>query len=213
MDNKLNPLIILGAGGHASVLADILQQQNRDIVAIVTPDTKQANAVFEGIRIINKDEDVLKFEPSTISLVNGVGSMPDSTSREEIYQRFINKGYYFETVVSDNAIVSPYATLADGVQVMSGVVIQAGTIIRENCIINTSAVIDHDCKIGRHNHIAPSATLSGGVITGDCVHIGTGSNVIQLVRIGSEVVIGAGATVTRNIESGKTVYPAKTFIR
>lgn len=213
MVNLLKPVVVLGAGGHASVLIDILKQQGREVIAIVTPDIKQTNAVFEGIKMFIQDEDVLKFEPSDISLVNGIGSMPGSKLREGIYQSYNDKGFHFETIISDNAIVSPYAMLASGVQVMAGAVIQAGTVISENCIINTSAVIDHDCNVGRHNHIAPSATLSGGVITGDCVHIGTGSNVIQLVKIGSEVVIGAGATVTRNIESGKTVYPAKTFIR
>jgi sugar O-acyltransferase (sialic acid O-acetyltransferase NeuD family) len=145
--------------------------------------------------------------------VNGIGSIPGSKLRLDIYQKFIDKGFHFKTVISGNAIVSPYALLSDGVQIMSGVVIQAGAVINENSIINTSAVIDHDCNIGCHNHIAPSATLSGGVITGDCVHIGTGSNIIQLIKIGSGVVVGAGATVTKDIESGRTVYPAKTFIR
>ncbi len=213
MGKQLKPVIVLGSGGHAAVLVDILKQQNRKIIAIVTPDTKKIRAVFDDIKVFLNDREILKFEPETISLVNGIGSMPGNRLRESIYQEFIDKGYRFETVISNSAEISPYATLEDGVQVMAGAIIQVGTTVSENCIINTSAVIDHDCKIGRHSHIAPSATLSGGVAAGDNVHIGTGANVIQLIRIGSEVVIGAGATITKNIESGKTVYPAKTFIR
>lgn len=201
----------MGAGGHAAVLIDILKQQKRKIIAIVSPDHMPRGLVFDGIKVLLQDSDVLKFEPETISLVNGIGSIPGNKLRENIYNNFIDRGYHFETIVSDNAVVSTYATLAGGVQVMAGAVVQVGTIISANSIINTSAIIDHDCEIGRHNHIAPAATLSGGVITGSGVHIGTGANIIQLVTIGANVVVGAGATITKNIEKNTICYPARIF--
>jgi sugar O-acyltransferase (sialic acid O-acetyltransferase NeuD family) len=211
LGKQLKPVIVLGAGGHAAVLIDILKQQKREVIAIVSPGLMQKSSIFDGIKVLLQDEDVLKFEPETISLVNGIGSIPGSMIRENIYKGFIDKGYHFETVVSDNAIVSPYSILADGVQVMAGAVIQVGTMISENCIVNTSAVIDHDCEIGCHNHIAPGATLSGGVMTGPGVHIGTGANIIQLVTIGAGVVVGAGATITKNVEKNTICYPARIF--
>lgn len=211
MDNKLKPVIVLGAGGHAGVLVEILKLQKREIIAVVNPGHKQRGPVFEGIKVLVQDEDVLKFEPETVSLINGIGSIPGDKLRENIYQSFIDKGYHFEAIVSDYAIVSPYAMLADGVQVMAGAVVQSGTTISANCIINTSAVIDHDCEIGRHNHIAPGAILSGGVITGDGVHIGTGANIIQLITVGADAVIGAGATITKDVEKNTICYPARIF--
>jgi sugar O-acyltransferase (sialic acid O-acetyltransferase NeuD family) len=208
---KQKPVIVLGAGGHAAVLIDILKQQKRKIVAIVSPDFTQKGPVFDGIEVLLQDKDVLNFEPETITLVNGIGSIPGNKLRENLYKDFIDKGYHFETVVSDNAIVSHYAILADGVQVMAGAVIQVGTSIGANCIINTSAIIDHDCEIGRHNHIAPGATLSGGVVTGDGVHIGTGANIIQLITVGADVVVGAGTTITKDVEKNTICYPARIF--
>jgi len=213
LGKQLKPVIVLGAGGHAAVLIDILKQQKRKIIAIVSPDLTQKGPIFDGIKMFFQDEDVLKFEPEMISLVNGIGSIPGNKLRENLYKDFTDRGYHFEIVVSDNAIVSPYAKLADGVQVMAGAVVQAGTLISENCIINTSAVIDHDCEIGCHNHIAPGATLSGGVITGDGVHIGTGANIIQLITVGANVVIGAGTTITKSVEKNTVCYPARIFIK
>lgn len=211
LGKQLKPVIVLGAGGHAAVLIDILKQQKREIIAIVSPDLKQKGPVFDGIKVLLQDEDVLTFESEAIFLVNGIGSIPGNKLRENIYRDFVDKGYHFEIVVSDNAIVSPYATLADGVQVMAGAVVQTGTMISENCIINTSAAIDHDCEIGRHNHIAPGATLSGGVITGPSVHIGTGANIIQLITVGADVVVGAGTTITKDVEKNTICYPARIF--
>jgi sugar O-acyltransferase (sialic acid O-acetyltransferase NeuD family) len=211
LGKQLKPVIVLGAGGHAAVLIDILKQQKRNIVAIVSPDLTQKGPVFDGIEVLLQDKDVLKFEPETITLINGIGSIPGNKLRENLYKDFIDKGYHFETVVSDNAIVSHYAILADGVQVMAGAVIQVGTSIGANCIVNTSAIIDHDCEIGRHNHIAPGATLSGGVVTGDGVHIGTGANIIQLITVGADVVVGAGTTITKDVEKNTICYPARIF--
>ena len=31
------PLVIIGGGGHASVIVDILKRQKREIVAVMTP--------------------------------------------------------------------------------------------------------------------------------------------------------------------------------
>lgn len=213
MGKQLKPLIVLGAGGHAAVLVDILKQQKREIIAIVTPDLMQRVPIFDGIKVISQDDDVLKFEPEAILLVNGIGSMPGSKVREDIYKNFIDKGYYFETVVSDNAVVSDYAVLQNGAQVMAGAIIQTGAAIGANSIINTSAIIEHDCKIDCHNHIAPAATLSGSVKTGPRVHIGTGANIIQLVTIGADVVIGAGTTITKDVDKNTMCYPARIFTK
>ena len=43
--------------------------------------------------------------------------------------------------------------------------------------------------------------MSGGVMIGDGTHIGTGSNIIQNIKIGKNVVIAAGSSVFRDIDS------------
>ena len=59
--------------------------------------------------------------------------------------------------------------------------------------------IDHDCKICDLVHIAPGATLSGGVNVGEGSHIATGANVIQCVNIGQRCILGAGLTLRRDM--------------
>lgn len=210
MDRKI---FVLGSGGHASVLVDILTQQKILISSVFSPDTGITNNVFEDINSFQNEDDIFEFDSETISLVNGIGSLPGNSLRFKIYEKFIEQGYVFQQVISTNAIISKFAFLGEGVQIMPGAIIQAGAVIGDNSIVNTGAIIEHDCVIGTHNHIAPGVTLSGQVKTGDYVHIGTGANVIQSISISDHVVIGAGANVTKNISIGQYVFGARTEMK
>ncbi len=207
------PLLILGGGGHASVLVDILLEQRREIVGVVSPELISSRSVFGAIPQYFNDEDILSFSTDEILLVNGIGSLPKANLRTSIYKKYNKLGYIFETVVSLNALVSRFSRLEQGVQIFPGAIIQAGSNIGENSIINTGVIVEHDCTIGINNHIAPGVTLSGGVSTGDQVHIGTGASVIQSIRIGSHSVVSSGAVVTKCIGDNKIAYHAKGITR
>jgi len=89
----LKPVIVLGAGGHAAVLIDILRKQKREIIAIVNPELSSSGQIFDGIKVLHSDEDIFNFEPKNISLVNGIGSIPGNKLRESIYNIFVGKKY------------------------------------------------------------------------------------------------------------------------
>lgn len=201
-------LVIIGSGGHAAVLVDMLRQNKREVIALISPDEPPFNEVFKGIAHFCRDDDILSFDKKTTRLINGVGSLPGCRLRASLYQYFVELGYEFETVISNSAIVSDYTKLEKGVQVMAGAIIQTGVRIGANSIINTGAIIDHDCRLGKNNHIAPGAVLSGQVTSKENVHVGTGASVIQSINIGSNVVVGAGATITKNIEENTLCFPA-----
>lgn len=206
------PVLVLGAGGHAAVLVDILRQLKHTIVGLVAKEVPADKAVFTGIPYYASDDDVLNFDKDNVVLVNGIGSLPGNNVRTRVHQQFKQAGYHFLTVVSPHAIVSEYSCLAEGVQVMPGAIINATTVIGEATIINSGAIIEHDCHIGRHNHIAPGAVLSGGVTSGENVHIGTGANVIHSVTIGQNVMISAGSTVLKSLPDNSKHYVAKPYI-
>ena len=204
---------MLGAGGHAAVLAEILLEQNKQLIAVVSPGLIKENSPLFGLAQIESDEDLLAaYNPQNVELVNGVGSIPGNSVRSKLYTFFSDKGFDFTRVISNKAILSDFLTLEEGVQVMAGSIIQANVVVGKNSVINTGAIVDHDCIIGTNNHIAPGVTLSGGVITGADVHVGTGANVIQSIRIGRDVVIGAGTTVARDVPTGQVLIPARSRV-
>jgi UDP-3-O-[3-hydroxymyristoyl] glucosamine N-acyltransferase len=93
---------------------------------------------------------------------------------------------------------------------MPGCIINTNTSIAAGTILNSGSIVEHDCKIGLHNHIAPGAKLSGGVETGEGVFIGIGANVIQNIKICKGSVIAAGANVFKNIDAESIVYSYRT---
>ncbi|MBB1304096.1 NeuD/PglB/VioB family sugar acetyltransferase [Pseudoalteromonas sp. SR45-1] len=211
MKNK--PLLIIGGGGHAAALAEILIRQKKKIVGVVAPQITAGHIIFENIEHFFNDDDILKFSPKDILLVNGIGSMPYKSFRETVYNRFRKLGYEFVTVIADSALVSDYSILESGVQIMNNSVVNIGSRIGENSLINTSVSIDHDCNIGENCHLAPGTTLSGQVIIEKNVHVATGVNIINNITIGHSTIVGVGANITKSIPSNSVVYGARSVIK
>ncbi|EJL6549147.1 acetyltransferase [Vibrio cholerae] len=202
--NKHKPLVLIGGGGHASVLADILLGQGRDIVAVISPDDLSSRAVFTGLVHLTQDEEVKRFSPENVHLVNGIGMLPRSMLRQRVNQQFLELGYQFETVIASDAHVSRFATIHSGVQILSGARVQTGAVIGEYTIVNSAALVEHDCQIGAYNHIAPRATLCGGISSEELVFIGAGAVICPGVSLGRKCIVGAGVTIRSDVLAGIT---------
>ncbi|WP_342473022.1 acetyltransferase [Metasolibacillus sp. FSL H7-0170] len=202
------PLIVIGNGGHASVLTEILLTQGEKIIGFTAP--KKEKNLF-SIQYLGTDETILNYIPEDIGLVMGLGMIQPLSVRQWMFHHYVNRGYQFKTVIHPSAIIAPSVTVGQGVQIMAGAIIQTNSVIADNSIINTGALLDHDCKIDQHVHIAPGSILSGNVHIQEGTHIGTGVTVIQGIEIGANCLIGAGAVVVKNITSGMKAIgvPAK----
>lgn len=205
-------IVLLGAGGHAKVIADILFQQGVNLEAVVCPEDIDV-IFFRGAKHLRSNSDIFAYSTDEVLLVNGIGSIPGKQIRSVLFNSFKKHGYFFKSVISSHAIVSEHATLGEGVQILSGAIVQVGASIGSNCIINTGAILEHGCLVGDDCHVAPGAVLCGNVIIGTKVHVGTGANIIQSVAVGDFAVIGAGSTVTKDVESYKVTFPARITIK
>ncbi|MGY2285380.1 acetyltransferase [Pseudomonas gingeri] len=198
--NKCKPLVLLGAGGHAKVLLSLIQASGLELLGVCDPALSlQGVTLWRGIRVLGGDDALDVIDPLSVGLVNGVGQLVGSSGRHSIFVGLKKKGFYFPSLVHPAAWVDSTAVLQEGVQVMAGAVIQADVSIGANSIINTRSAIDHDCCLGADVHIAPGATLCGGVHVGAQAFIATGATVIQGLTVGEGSVVGAGAVLVRNL--------------
>jgi sugar O-acyltransferase (sialic acid O-acetyltransferase NeuD family) len=206
--NKLR-LVMLGAGGHARVLHALLVAGGHELAGVCDPGlATQGAQLWLGVPVLGADDALLKFSTCEVGVINGLGQLVGDCRRQELFGRFSGLGYTFPPLVHPAAWVAPGVVLAPGVQVMAGAVIQPNCSIGANTIVNTRAGIDHDSRIGAHVHIAPGATLCGGVAIDDGAFVGAGATIIQGIAIGAQAVIGAGAVVIRNIRDGGQVLGA-----
>lgn len=203
------PVIIIGNGGHASVLVEALIAQERKIIGYTD---LEKQSTLTNLRYLGSDDVIIAdYSAEAVELVLGIGTVKVSILKQNLFEYFKSRGFKFANIIHPTAILAPSVQIGEGVQIMAGSILQANASIGDNSIINTGAIIDHDCQIGKHVHIAPGSILSGGVQVGSGCHIGTGTSIIQGVVIGSKTTIGAGSVVVKNIGDRKTAYgvPAK----
>ncbi|MGI9325552.1 MAG: acetyltransferase [Pseudomonadales bacterium] len=203
--------ILLGAGGHAKVVLDLVRLASITLGGVSDPKIAVGALWNNSVPGLSDDDIAQRFPPNSTRLLNGIGSVPGDTLRAQLFERFRAEGYRFETLVHPSAIVAEDISIGEGTQIMAGAILQPGCRIGANSIINTGAIIDHDCEIGANCHIAPGAVLSGAVTLGESVHIGTGAAVIQGIDLGDRCVVGAGATAKRNLVADRWLLPAQPF--
>lgn len=185
-----NKLLIVGAGGHAKVVCDLAKNYYKNIV--VADD--KATGQLLGCKIIGTLNEVKQGE--RCDFIVAIGS---NEVREKIFTDLIEQGF---TPVS---LIHPTATIGEGVQIGVGSVVFAGAVINAcakvgiGCIVNTMASIDHDCEVGEFSHLAVASHFAGTVKCGKNCFFGTNSAVINNVSICDNVIIGAGATVVKDV--------------
>lgn len=198
-------LIIVGAGGHARVCAEIaILNGYKEIIYLDDNQGLLGKEVFEG----NVEGKIVDIDNFAGDVFVGIG---DPIIRGNLLEDYINqKKRNVISLIHPSAVVSGTATLARGVVIMAGAVVTLCGI-DDGVIVNTCSSVDHDCSIHSNSHVAVGAHLCGNVEVGKNCWIGAGATIVNNVRITDNVTIGAGAVVLNDItEPGTYVgVPAK----
>jgi len=191
--------VIAGAGGHAKVIIEILEESgDYEISACTTPDGPSAPLL--GIPVPGGDDLLARFHVSGVR--HAFAAIGDNRARRQALDRLTAAGFRLINAVSRRANVSPRVRLGAGIAIMPGAVVNVDTEIGDGVIVNTGATVDHDCHIGPCVHIAPGATVAGRVTIGEGAFLGAGCRIIDGISIGAWTVVGAGAAVIRNLPEG-----------
>jgi sugar O-acyltransferase (sialic acid O-acetyltransferase NeuD family) len=194
-------IAIIGAGGHAKVVADAIRAGRHDEISGILDD----NAWLWGQLLlgcpISGPIDSWR-GCSCDAFVIGIG---DNLNRKRHFENFKAAGVPFATVVHPSATRGLDVDIGEGTVVLAHAVVNSGSRIGPNCILNTACTIDHDCAIGPHAHLAPAVNLAGDVRVGEGVFAGIGAKLAPGVSIGDWATIGAGAVVIRDVEPRSTV--------
>ena len=191
-------LLMLGAGGHARVLQEILEEAGHSLAGFVAPSAE--GSLLEGeLSCVSDDEVLASFSPSDYLLINGVGSSSDLGLRDSVFQKYKSAGFNFLQLQAQTSHISASATVVEGVQVMHQAVVHSAAFVDDNSIVNTGAIVEHHAVVGTSSHIAVGAVLCGNVVVGNRTHVGANATVLQGVKIGSNCIIGAGAVVLHDV--------------
>ena len=190
-------VVIIGAGGHAKVIADIVLLSGDNLIGFLDDSReKQGLIIFKDYKVIGKISDADKYQDSYFIIAIG-----DNARRAEISEDLKVKYY---TAIHPKAIIADTVKIGEGTAVMAGAVINPSTKIGNHCIINTSCSIDHDNTIRDFVHISPGAHLAGTVYIEEYTWICAGATVSNNINISSDIIVGAGATVLKNLSVAGT---------
>lgn len=194
-NESLRKLLILGAGGHGRVVADIaLALDLWSDISFLDDDLSIHN--YTNISVIGNIDEAESYIASHDIFV----AIGDNLTRRSIIEELEQKGAIIPVLIHPNSQISHTVEIDKGSVIMPGVVINSCTTIGKGCIINTSSSVDHDNKIGDYVHISPGAHLGGTVIIGNNTWIGIGAIVKNNTNIMDNCIIGAGAVVVKDIE-------------
>ena len=205
-------VIIIGASGHAMVIADIIKSSGDEIVGFLDDNQEiQGNIIFEDKKVLGttKEEDINKYKD--YYFIIGIGN---NRVRKFISNKYPNLKWY--TAIHPNSIIGSNVSINEGTAIMAGTVINTGTVVGKHCIVNTSSSLDHDNILEDFVHVSPGSHLAGTVKISEGTWICAGVTIINNITIGKNNVIGAGATVIKNIEEENCTFigvPVKKLIK
>lgn len=192
-------LAILGAGGHARVVADAAEAAGWTVPGLFDRSAPPGDHPW----LVLGDAEALFARAADFD--GAVVAFGDNDVRLEWTLKLAARGLPLATVIHPTAWVSPRAKLGAGTVVLAQGVVGTGARLGRAVIVNTGASVDHDCILGDGVHVSPGARLAGGVTVGERSWIGIGAVVRESLTLGEAVRVGAGAAVVKPVESGQTV--------
>lgn len=201
----MKELVIIGAGGHGRVIADIAQKLGAYERISFLDDGEAKESM--GLPVVGKVAEMDKYAKQADMFV----AIGNSKARGEFIERLLAMGANVPVLVHPSAIIGACVEVGAGTAIMAGAVINPCSKLGKGVILNTCSSVDHDCIIGNYCHIAVGVHVAGTVTLGEKVWLGVGATIKNNVNICADCMIGAGAVVVKDImESGTYIgVPAK----
>ena len=158
-------LIILGAGGHGRVVADIAEQTGKYDEVVFLDDNSNDD------KVIGKCNDYIKFKSQDTVMYPAFGN---NRGRVDWENKIEDAGIKLAKIIHPLAYISPRADIADGCVIMPYAIVNTSTVVKKACIINIGAIVDHDCILDEGCHLAPGAIVKGENRVPTCTKIDSG---------------------------------------
>jgi|SRR5690606_24516854 len=209
----MKDIAIFGAGGFGREVKTIIDKINEE-----TPNTYnftgfyddgiEKDTIVNGYPVLGGIKELNRVE-TMLCLVISIG---DPKIKRRVLDKIINSNISFPAIIHPNSSISN-----DDIQIGEGTIICEGTIVTCNIkigkfvIFNLMCTVGHDTVIEDYCAFMPSVNISGEVHIQKSVYVGTGAKIINLLEIGENAIVGAGAVVSKSLPANCTAVgiPAK----
>lgn len=197
-------IILVGGGGHAKSVIDVMEAEDRWAIIGVVDVRSKVGETISGYPIIATDDELGELAKQYQYFFITLGQLKSPSLRVSLFQKLKSLEITLPIIISPRASISRRAVIHEGTVVMHHAFVNVDAVVGMNCILNTGCIIEHDVIVGNHCHVSTGAVINGGCIIGDEVFVGSKAVIKQGIRIGGDCIIGAGAVVVKDTEAGGT---------
>lgn len=148
-------LLIIGAGGHGQVVAEVAADCGYSDIAFIDDNNENA---------IGTISDLEKFQKEYADAFIGIGN---NKLRAQLLEKIKNIGFNVPVLIHSSAYISRSCEIQKGVIVEPKAIVNAHSIIGEGSIISVGAIVDHNVTVGKCCHINAGSILKAGANTID----------------------------------------------
>lgn len=182
------PTVVVGAGGHGQDLAALIEAVPDRTFAGFLDDDPPEHVDALGPATLDHLPDRAEYvvginDPHTRWLVSTVRGFPVDRAA---------------VLVHPAAVVGPRCHLGKGAVVAAGAVLDTQVTLGWHTHVHTGATITRTWVLP-YSTVCPGAHIGGDCVIGHRTLIGAGATVRNLVGVGDDVTVGAGATVLRHL--------------
>ena len=202
MSEKL--LIIFGTGQQSDIITFYLNKMSKKIYAYCVDDKFYKKDKFKNKKIITTKDLLKKYKPKDIKLHVAISYAKLNQLRYEKYKFFKDKGYSFESVVSNTNLSKSEFRLGENAVVLDSY-IQPHVTIGNNSFIWSGSTVGHHSSIGNNCWISSGSTIGGNCKIKDFSFLGLNSTIGHFVNIEKKCFVGSSAHITKNVKSNSIV--------
>ena len=206
-------VVLIGNGGCMREIAWQMLELSSDynIVGYTDVEPPEETIFVSGHEISYLGDD--SYFDTLSYTTNVVISIGETLLRKKIFEKLKNNPFIrFPNIYLGTTKICSDIEIGEGCIFCDGTKISTNVNVGDFVFCNIDSLVCHDNKIGDFVTLAPRCQLAGNVLVDECSYIGIGATVIQGIRIGKNVVVGAGSTVIRNVSDGSTAVGVPTRI-
>ncbi|MDA8219787.1 MAG: acetyltransferase [Dehalococcoidales bacterium] len=209
---KPRQVVVYGCGGQGRDIAWAIQSSSSyaggtpyEVVCFVNDDKATHGSTVNGVHVMGLEAAREKFPEARL-----VASIGSPQLRELMVQKATKVGFEFETFAHSTCVVSPTTEMNPGTVVLPACVLSTNLKLGQHVQIGLNCTVGHDTVLDDYASLMLGAHIAGYVRVGKRVLIGMGAVVINGTQdsplvLGDDVVVGAGACVTKSVPPGQTV--------
>jgi len=210
----MEKVAVIGAGGFGKEVQMLIEQINTvnptyEIVGFYD-DGKSKGEIINGLPVLGKVEDINNIDqPLSIALGIGVPAV-----KKKIVKKISNPLITYPNLIHPSVQIGfPYVTLGEGNIICGNNILTVNIDLGDFVTLNLGCTVGHDTKIGDYSAFMPGCDIAGEVVIQPLVYGGLGTKIINLINVGTNVTLGAGTVVVKDIPDNTLAVgvPAKVI--